>query len=60
MKQWVMRARRRQKAMQETMREILEITALAETDAGKVVPPEEHERRKERLLAPFRRVVKTK
>jgi len=55
-----MRARRRQKAIQETMREILEITALAETDAGKVVPPEEYERRKERLLAAFRRVVKTK
>jgi hypothetical protein len=59
-KQRVMRARRRQKALQETMREIQDIAALAETDAGKVVPPEEYERRKEKLLAAFRRVLRTK
>jgi hypothetical protein len=59
-KQRVMRGRRRQKALRETMREIQNIAALAKTDAGKVVPPEEYERRKEKLLAAFRRVVRTK
>jgi hypothetical protein len=55
-----MRARRRQKALRETMGEILGIAALAKTDASKVVPPEEYKRRKEKLLAAFRRVLRTK
>lgn len=59
-KQRVMRARRRQKALQETIKDILDIAALGETDGEKAIPHEEYKRRRERLLDAFRRVRRTK
>jgi len=62
-KQRVMRARRRQKALRETIQDIQDIlrnAALGETDRPKVTTPKEYERRREKLLQAFRRVLKLK
>lgn len=59
-KQRVMRARRRQKALLETIKDILGIAGLRETDHDKAIPPEEYKRRGEKLLKAFRRVLRTK
>jgi hypothetical protein len=59
-KQRVMRARRRQKAMQEAIKDILGIAALGETDGDKAIPPKEYKRRRKKLLEALRRVQRTK
>jgi hypothetical protein len=59
-KRRLMRARRRQKALQETIRDILGIAAAGQTDGGKAVSPQEYQRRGEKLLEAFRRILRTK
>jgi hypothetical protein len=59
-KQRVMRARRRQKALQETIQDILGIAALAKTYGNRAVPPEESKRNRKKLLEAFRRLLKIK
>jgi hypothetical protein len=59
-KQRVMRARRRQKALQETVQDLLGIAALAKTHGNRPVPPEESKRNREKLLEAFRRILKIK
>jgi predicted metallo-beta-lactamase superfamily hydrolase len=59
-KQRVMRARRRQKALNETIQDILRLAAPAETDRGKVIAPKEYEERREKLLEAFRRILRKK
>jgi hypothetical protein len=59
-KQRVMRARRRRKALKETTRDILSIAALGETDGDNAITPKEYKRRGEKLLEAFRRILRTK
>lgn len=59
-KRRVMRARSRQKALNETTRDILQLAGLAKADRGKVITSEEYERRKGKLLEAFRRVLRAK
>jgi hypothetical protein len=59
-KQRVMRARRRQKALQETVHEILDIAGRAKTRGDKAVPPAEVKSNKKKLLKAFRRVLRLK
>jgi len=57
-KQRVMRARRRQKALQETIQDIRSIAARAKTHRDRDVPPEESKRSRERLLKAFWRILR--
>jgi hypothetical protein len=59
-KQAVMRARRRQKALKESFQEILSIAALAEKDRNKPPTAKEYKRRRKKLIEAFRRIVTTK
>jgi hypothetical protein len=59
-KRRVMRARRRQKSLQEAIQDILGIAALANTDGDKAIPPKEYERRRKKLFKAFRSVLRTK
>jgi len=59
-KQRVMRARRRRKALQETIQDILGIAALGRTDGDKLITPKEYKKRREKLLDAFRRILRTK
>ena len=59
-KQRVMRARRRQKALQETIEDLLGIAALGKTRGVHAVPPEEAKRTREKLLQAFRRILGVK
>jgi hypothetical protein len=62
-KRRVMRGRRRQKALNETIQDIQDILRSAApggTDRPKVTTPKEYERRREKLLQAFRRVLKVK
>lgn len=59
-KRRVMRARRRQKALNETIQDILQLANLAKTDRGKVVTTNEYEKRREKLLQAFRRILRAK
>ena len=59
-KRRVMRARKRQKSLQEAIQDILGIAALAKTDADKAIPPKEYERRRKKLLKAFRSIGRTK
>jgi hypothetical protein len=59
-KQRVMRARRRQKALQETIQDILGIAALAKTRGVRDVPPEESKRSREKLLEAIRRILRVR
>jgi hypothetical protein len=59
-KQRVMRARRRRKALKQATQDILRIATRGETDGDNVVTPEEYKRRGEKLLEAFRRILKTK
>jgi hypothetical protein len=54
-KQRVMRARRRRKALQETMQDILSIATLGKTGSAK-----EYKKREEKLLEAFRRILRTR
>jgi hypothetical protein len=59
-KRSVMRARRRQKDLTQSIQEILDIAALAEKD--RIEPPsnKEYKRRRKRLLEALRRITATK
>jgi hypothetical protein len=59
-KQRVMRARRRQKALKQATQDILRIAARGETDGDNVVTPKEYKRRGENLLEAFRQILRTK
>ncbi len=59
-KRRVMRARKRQKALRETIQDILGIAARAKTGGDKTIPHEEYERPRERLLKEFRKVLTTR
>jgi hypothetical protein len=59
-KQRVMRARRRQKALQETVQDLLGIAALARTHGNRPVPPEASKRNRKKLLEAFRRLLRIK
>jgi hypothetical protein len=59
-KQAVMRARRRQKALKQSIQEILGIAALAEQDRNKRPPVKEYKKRRKKLIEAFRRIVTPK
>lgn len=59
-KRRVMRARKRQKAQQETFQDILSLVSLGETDGNNAVPPKEYQRRRKKLVKAFRRILKTR
>ena len=59
-KRRVMRARRRQKALNETIQDILQLANPTKTDRGKVVTTNEYEKRREKLLEAFRRILRAK
>ena len=59
-KQRVMRARRRQKALQETTRDIMEMLGPPKTRGDRDVSPEEVKRNRKKLLKAFRRIVRTR
>jgi hypothetical protein len=59
-KQKVMRGRRRQKALNETIQDISHIAAKRETDSDKVITPQEYSTRREKLLETLRRLLRTK
>jgi hypothetical protein len=59
-KQRVMRARRRRKALQATMQDILGIAALGKRDGDKVITPKGYKRRGEKLLEAFQRILRRK
>jgi hypothetical protein len=59
-KQRVMRARRRQKALQETLQDIQGILARSRTRGDRKVPREESKKNRQKLLEAFRRIVRTK
>jgi len=59
-KRRVMRARRRQKNLKESIEEIFQIIGPPNKDRSKVVTSEKYEINRERLLKAFRRIVKTK
>jgi hypothetical protein len=59
-KQRVMRARRRQKALQETIQDILTIADRGKTRGYRAVPPQESKRSREKLLKALRRIPRVK
>ena len=59
-KQRVMRARRRQKALNESTRDILQLADRTKADRGKIITSEEYERRRGKLLEAFRRILRKK
>jgi hypothetical protein len=59
-KRRVMRARRRQKNLKESIQEIFQIIGPPNKDRSKILTSEEYEINRERLLKAFRRIEKTK
>jgi hypothetical protein len=62
-KRRVMRARRRQKAFNDSLQDFQQIlhgAARRETDRRRVITPKEYEINRERFLKAFRRIVKTR
>jgi hypothetical protein len=59
-KQRVMRARRRQKALQQTIQDIRGIVALAKARGVRDVPPKESKKSREKLLEALRRILRVK
>jgi hypothetical protein len=59
-KQRVMRARRRQKAFNQSTQDILRMVGPPNKNRGKVVTSKEYERRRGKLLEAFRRILRAK
>jgi hypothetical protein len=59
-KQRVMRARRRQKAFEQSKNEILETAALAKSDGNRPVSEKEYKKRQKKLVRAFQRILTMK